>query len=271
MLRRFRKMLGGKTLRRQIYDRYVSTAPSYQNAIDLVPGWSTSLPEHLGVKAGTLATYQDPRIAWAIEQFGSLQDREVLELGPLEAGHTSMLEVAGARVDAVEANQLAFLRCLIAKEIFGLTRSRFWLGDFMQWLENTDKTYDFIVASGVLYHLTDPLRLIELVAQRSSAAYFWTHLVMEEHMPPEDVRRTVFAPDIEEHDFHGVTVRAYRRTYLDAYANPAFCGGMRDEHRWLHREDFLKALAAVGFSSIAIAHDEPEHQFGPALSVFARK
>ncbi|HMK90423.1 MAG TPA: class I SAM-dependent methyltransferase [Methylocystis sp.] len=271
MLKKLRKTLGGKKQPLELFDRYVSTTPSYQNAIDVVPGWSSSLPARFGVKAGELATYADPRISWAIEQFGSLQDRDVLELGPLEAGHTYMLEQAGARVDAVEANQLAFLRCLITKEILGLRRSRFWLGDFMRWLEDVDLSYDFIVASGVLYHLADPLRLIELIAQRTSAVYIWTHLVWEGHMMPDNIRRQIFAPEIEEHEFHGVTVRAYRRTYLDAHVDPAFCGGIRDEHRWLNREDVFKALNAVGFREIRTAHDEPGHRFGPSLSIFARK
>lgn len=272
MLTRLRDRLSGrKTPDQAIFDQYVPTAPAHQNAIDIVPGWSTALPPEANVKAGALPTFADPRIDWAVERFGSLQDREVLELGPLEAGHTYMLERAGARIDAVEANQLAYLRCLIVKEILGMTRSRFWLGDFMQWLENSEKTYDLIVASGVLYHLADPLRLIELLARRTSAVYIWTHLVWEGHMMPDEIRRQVFAPEVEEHEFHGVTVRAYRRTYLEAYKDPAFCGGMRDEHRWLNREDLLEALKAVGFTKIELAHDEPDHRFGPALSIFAHK
>jgi hypothetical protein len=271
MMNYWRKILRRKEKPAPTFDRYVSLQPSHQNAIDAVPGWSTSLPPEYGVKAGELATHQDSRIEWAIQCYGSLENRDVLELGPLEAGHTSMLERAGASVDAVEANQLAFMRCLVTKEIMGLTRSRFWLGDFVKWLENSEKTYDLIIASGVLYHLTDPLDLIELIAKRSSAVYIWTHLISEEHMPPTDPRRVVFSPNVEEHLFHGVRVRAYRRTYLQAEADPAFCGGMRDDHRWLNRDDLFEALKAVGFHDIQIAHDEPDHRFGPALSLFARK
>ncbi len=271
MTKKWRALFGGKKSSQSIFEHYVPLAPSHQNAVDAIPGWSTSLPPEYGVKAGALATYADPRIAWAIECYGSLEGREVLELGPLEAGHTFMLDRAGARVDAIEANQLAFMRCLVAKEIMGLTRSRFWLGDFVQWLENTEKTYDLIVASGVLYHLSDPLHLLELIAKRSSAVFIWTHLVWEEHMPPDDPRRVVFSPEVEEHLFHGVTVRAYRRTYLQAEANPAFCGGMRDEHRWLNRDDLFEALKAVGFCDIQTTHEEPGHLFGPAVSIFARK
>jgi hypothetical protein len=88
------------------FDRYVSTEPSLQNAIDAVAGWNTSFPPELGLRAGTLATYNDPRILWAIECFGEIAGRRVLELGPLEGGHTSMLDAAGAQVDAIEANQV---------------------------------------------------------------------------------------------------------------------------------------------------------------------
>lgn len=261
-------LFGSKKSDPTIFERYVSQAPSNQNAIDAIPGWNTALPPECGVKAGQLATYADPRIAWAIERYGSLEGREVLELGPLEAGHTAMLERAGARVESVEANQLAYLRCLVAKEIMGL-RARFWLGDFMKLLEANDKNYDLIVASGVLYHLADPLRLIELLAKRCSATYIWTHLVSEEHTPVGDPRRFWRKP--EPHVFHGVQVRCYLRSYFRAEDDPAFCGGMRDEHRWINKDDLFDALRAVGFNEIQTTHEEMGHPFGPAMSIFARK
>ena len=253
------------------FDRYIATTPSSQNAVDTVAGWNTAFAPHYNVTAGALAAYNDPRILWAMECFGSLDGRRVLELGPLEGGHTGMLDAAGAQVDAIEANQLAFLRCLITKEILGLKHAKFWLGDFVKALEEWDRTYDLIIASGVLYHQTDPLHLVELVAKRTNAAYFWTHVVTEEAMPPSDPRRLVIDPVVEVHDFHGVKVRAYRRTYANAEESVAFCGGMTDEHRWLHRDDLLAALKVVGFNDIKLAHDEPDHRFGPALSIFARK
>ncbi|WP_024878203.1 class I SAM-dependent methyltransferase [Methylosinus sp. LW3] len=252
------------------FDRYVDALPTHQNAIDAIPGWSTAFPEACAVKAGIVPTYYDSRIFWAVECFGALEGREVLELGPLEAGHTYMLENAGAVVDAVEANQLAFMRCLVAKEILRLQKARFWLGDFVKWLEQTDKSYDLIVASGVLYHQHDPLRLLELIAQRASAVFIWTHVVSDA-MPLSDPRRSVMAKEPEILSFHGVEVRAYPRSYVKAQANPAFCGGMRDDHRWLDRDDLLAALRALGFDDIRTNHDDPDHFFGPAISIFARK
>lgn len=255
-----------------VFNRYVQSAPSAQNAVDIIPGWSTAFPPQFSVTAGTLPTFADARIQYALDRFGPLNDRVVLELGPLEAGHTAMLEAAGAgQIDAIEANQLAFMRCLVAKEIMQLKHTRFWLGDFVKWLENASESYDLIVASGVLYHMTDPLHLIELIAQRCSAAYIWTHVLDHEAMPPGDPRRMVFSDREEVYDFHGLRVRACRRTYLDSPASDAFCGGMRDDHRWLEKTDLLAALRAVGFTTIETAHEEPDHRFGPALSIFARK
>lgn len=255
----------------KLFDRYVVSMPSHQNAVDVVHGWNCSFPPEFGVVAGQLATYLDPRIAWMLSQHGELAGKTVLELGPLEGGHTVMLEQAGASVDAVEANQLAFLRCLITKEIYGLSRSRFWLGDFVKWLDGNEKSYDLIVASGVLYHSNHPLQLIELIAKRTDAAFFWTHFVDDEAMPPSDPRRYVFAREPEIQDFHGIPVRTYPRTYLGAAKHAEFCGGPMDEHRWLHRDDMLAALRAVGFNHITLEGEEPGHRFGPAMSIYARK
>ena len=253
------------------FKQYDATLPTNQNAIDLLPGWSTALPPECGVTAGHMATYSDMRMIWATECFGSLEGKRVLELGPLEAGHTIYLDKMGADVLGIESNKLAFLRCLVVKELVRLARARFMLGDFVKWLDTTEERYDLIVASGVLYHMHEPLRLLDLIAKRADAVYFWTHYVDDAAMPIGDPRRAVLADRADIVDFHGKPMRLYKRTYANAAANDSFNGGMVDAHNWMHRDDILTALRALGYLDIRISQETPDHQNGPAFSVFASK
>ena len=231
--------------------------PSHQNAVDMIPGWSSRFPTDFGIEAGNIPLFQDSRMAWAIESFGDLTGRSVLELGPLEAAHTSMLAEAGAHVDAIESNQLAYFKCLITREILGFPNVRFHLGDFVQALEQKEKTYDFIVASGVLYHMRDPLRLIQAMARRTTAIYLWTVVVDDDSAAP-----------IGRQSFNGVDVRLYRRGY--GKRDLSFCGGPRDNPLWMRQDDILAVLETLGFSNQKIAHKvkNPEHDL-PTVSVFA--
>jgi hypothetical protein len=158
-------------LRRRVapttFDSYVVAAPSSQSAIDAVSGWTDFIPAADPEEARA----SDRSIDWAIECFGSLEGRDVLELGPRDGADTVALDRAGARIDAIEPNRMAFMRCLVTKELLGLTRARFWLGDMVQWLENAEKTYDLVVASDSLVQIENPSRLVELIARRASAAY----------------------------------------------------------------------------------------------------
>jgi hypothetical protein len=46
---------------------------------------------------------------------------------------------------------------------------------------------------------------------------------------------------------------------------------MQDEHYWMHRDDILFALSALGFSQFTVSTDERTNVHGPILSVLARK
>src|SRR6188768_2522897 len=84
-----------------VLDQYVREAPSAQNVVDLFAGeWSSALPPAIGATAGSIALFDDDRIRWILERAGGVDGQRVLELGPLEAGHTAMLEAAGATVTA---------------------------------------------------------------------------------------------------------------------------------------------------------------------------
>jgi hypothetical protein len=253
-------------------DEYVDSMPSAQHAVDLVSGWNHMLPPEAGATAGKVKMYADSRIVWALEQFGSIAGKRVLELGPLEASHTYMLHRQGpAVIDAIEANKLSFMRCLIAKNLLGLDSARFMLGDFEKWLETSSERYDLIVASGVLYHMADPVRLIELMSQRSDALYFWTHFFDASEMPEGDGRRLAFSGDITSRPFKDLDIRLHKRSYHGAWKDKSFCGGIYDEHFWLEKEQIFALLRSVGYQDIRVAHESIANPNGPSLSIFARR
>jgi hypothetical protein len=259
-------------------DVYEFGAPSYQNAIDLLPGWNHAFPGDKKLHAGSAYMYEDPRIHWAVKQFGSLEGKRVLELGPLEASHTYLLERYGPqRIDAVEANRLAYLRCLVAKEVFGLRRARFHLGDFLRGLQAPTR-YDLIVACGVLYHMADPLLLLERMAARTDAIYLWTHYFDDAEMPKGDPRRGAFRSLEPPHSevtqsvqFNGVNMTLHLRSYYKAWQKTQYCGGPVDRHFWLEKAQLIAALRALGFNELAFSDEAPGHQNGPAISIFARR
>lgn len=257
---------------RSVLDEYVDTLPTPQNAVDVVAGWNHALPPVAQASAGTAAFYEDPRILWCIERFGDLAGRRVLELGPLEASHTFMLNQHAPQViHAIEANKLSFVRCLVAKELLGLDRARFMLGDFQKWLEAREERYDLIVASGVLYHMRDPARLIDLISRRTDATYLWTHYFCDTAMPAGDYRRGAFSGSVETREVSGLTVRLHERSYHEAWRDKSFCGGMHDSHYWMEKPHIIRLLEIHGFNRIEIAHELLDHPNGPCMSIFARR
>ena len=253
-------------------DEYVLGAPCAQNAVNTLAGWNHALPPQACAVAGTGFFYEDPRILWALEQFGPLQGKAVLEIGPLEASHTFLLEQHGpALLHSVEANKLSFLRCLVVKELLQLRTARFFLGDCQAWLEENEQRYDLIVASGVLYHMMDPVRLIERMAARTDSCFLWTHYADEAQMPPGDPRRLAFIGEMETEVRCGVAVRSHRRSYHGAWVDKSFCGGIHDMHRWVERDDILALLGALGFDDVRVWGEQPDHPNGPAFCVYAQR
>lgn len=251
---------------------YERRPPAAQNAVDTLAGlWVGRFPPALGVEAGAVDLNDDARICWLVQQLGgSLAGLDVLELGPLEAAHTSTLLEAGARsVLGVEAHRTAFLRCLVAKELRGLRGASFLLGDFMPFLEAETRRWPLIVASGVLYHMTDPLRLLELLAARTDTLFLWTHVVDPRVMPPGDPRRAALVAR-EDRTWRGHTVVLHHRPY-GTVTDPKFCGGPYEGPRWMERPSLMRVLDLLGFDDVSTTLEEPGNAYGPALCILARR
>lgn len=175
----FAKVQIARLPRRPATDEYETGAPSPQRALNLYAGeWASHLPASFAAcRAGPMPLFDDARLVWAIERLGGVDGAHVLELGPLEGGHTWMIEQRGAaRITAIEANRRAFLKCLVMKEVVGTSRARFLLGDFMAFLrESPEARFDVAIASGVLYHMPAPVELLARLARASERLYLWTH------------------------------------------------------------------------------------------------
>ncbi|MEO8672518.1 MAG: class I SAM-dependent methyltransferase [Tahibacter sp.] len=257
-----------------ILDVHVKELPAAQNSIDLFAGqWSSILPSTSGLVAapGTAALFDDGRLDWAIKLFGGVDGLDILELGPLEAGHTYMLHQAGAKaITAIESNSRAFLKCLCIKEVFGLPRARFLLGDFIAYLRQRKHKFDLVVASGVLYHMTDPLELIELMAAASDKVYIWTHYYDPSLIQNNPLQSKKFGRP-HRIERKGVSYEVALQSYLDALKWNGFTGGGAETSLWLTRDSLLEALRVVGFDEVTVAFEQPDHQHGPALALCARR
>lgn len=254
-----------------INENYVGGFPSAEAGLSLFAGtWSSKLPLK-DLESGYAPLFADERINWLISQLGSIQGMDILELGPLEAGHTFMLHNAGAeRITGIEANSLSFLKCLLVKEIFGLERSQFLLGDFASYLNRSTRTFDLVVASGVLYHLTDPLTVLSDMVKAAPRIFIWSHFFDELAMPIGDPRRAPFTGEVVERRIDGHMMKYHLRSYGGKITARDFCGGIYSESVWLELREVRDFLAAQGYTVIN-AFEEPGAANGPAACLLATR
>lgn len=246
-------------------DLYSKEIASPANAFSIFSGeWSSAVP---GFATGQSRLFDDDRMKWAFAQVGPLRDKKVLELGALEGGHTWMLEHAGAKVTAIEANQRAFLKCLIVKNALHL-QTEFLYGDFRPYLQAApDRSFDFVLASGVLYHMAEPVKLLHDLGRVTDSFALWTHYYDREILGDNVVR---FDSKPQLQSVNGKSVEAYQQRYLVSVKRPGFCGGSAPISYWLSRTGLLDYIESMGFQ-VTIGEDEKNHPAGPAILLVARR
>lgn len=238
-----------------------------QAVLDIFAGdWLSKMPSesNLTTLPGTAPLFEDDRIKWAEEMhLGGFKGKRILELGPLEAGHTYMLHQMGAKeIVSIEANSQAFLKCLCIKEIFKLDRANFLFGDFFEFLKSDTTKYDTIIASGVLYHSMQPLELLKLISERTKNLFLWTHYYGDQKDPD-------FDPPILHH-FEGTNYALRLHHYGEALNRKDFCGGTQSTSIWMARIGILTLLEKLGFE-LTVNFETPNHPHGPAFAIYGTR
>ena len=249
-----------------ILDSYCGEFPAPANAISIFAGeWASNVPNAGG---GTAALFADSRLEEIITLCGGLDGKKCLELGPLEGGHTYMMWQRGAAsILSIEANQRAFLKCLITKEIVG-HNGKVLLGDFVKYVEAADEKYDFVNMSGVLYHMVEPHRLIENVARLTDQVACWTHYFDPAVLAANELLRDRFSYTPQMVTAAGLEVSLHQQRYLEALQTLNFCGGKEEVSYWLPKADILGLFDASGFD-VHVLNDTPTHPNGPCMNFYA--
>jgi SAM-dependent methyltransferase len=246
-------------------DFFISEPARPDNAFRLFPDWICRVPLE-GVTTGqSLLFYpQDRRPTDVVDAFGTIEGWRTLELGSLEGAHTYQLENMGADVLGIEANPASFLKSLVVKNALSM-RSRFLLGECLEYLTESSEQFDLIFASGVLYHMRDPVELLYQISRHTDRVMLWTHYASERLMSE------AASQFISRQSVRGVTCNYYRYDYPENWGSRAFAG-TASWCSWISKEDIIGALKAFGFGSVRVVLDDTRHPSGdPAITLMAAK
>jgi hypothetical protein len=257
--------------------KYTSFEPHQLNALAIFQDqWSSkfpNLPELIG--PGPHELFDDARINHLFTMVGDCKDWNVLELGPLEGGHSHMLNSRVRSVMSIEANQNAFLKCLIVKNLFKLENVDFYWGDFTKL--RTTETFDLVLAVGILYHMERPVELLEQISKLSSRVFFWTHYFEPDIKKWDSNLQSQIGTkwDIDATEMHSgenlKDLRVVPYLYKESLGWAGFCGGPATQSRWIYKEDLINAFKSLGYSKVEISFDMPNHANGPAFCIYAEK
>jgi hypothetical protein len=120
-------------------------------------------------------------------------------------------------------------------------RSTFLYGDFLSYLSLTDRRFDLIFASGVLYEMKDPLDLLRLISLRTDRVFIWTFYVSDASASRTPAYSTAY---VEDREFK----------YYRYDCQSPLSGEMTYSCR-MSRGDILNALDAYGFDQIRIMNE----------------
>jgi SAM-dependent methyltransferase len=267
----------GRALRRTSMQKIIGDTPIFssdyphqQNALNLFEKtWVAGMPEGSGLTAGTLAHMTGARVQWAANVIGSLAGKTILELGPFEGYDAYTFERLGATaVVSIENNVTNFLKCLVIKNIFDL-RTTFLLGDFVRFLENDKSRFDVCWMSGVLYHMTDPIRLMRAASRVSDILFIWTHYYDHLVINADTEKKAPFRPNFNKTvEFADRQIVLHYRSYGGRKGND-FSGGHEEHSFWLLKDDIMHVLSSLGYNRIVVGHDEPGHVHGSSCSIVA--
>lgn len=148
------------------------------------------------------------------------------------------------RVVAVEGLAENFVKCCVVKNVFSLDRATFVLDRIENVCRETYGQFDVCLASGVLYHLANPARVLARLAELSPVIMVWTHLGIPSYPRGRQARL-----ERQGHSYRG-------KWYREPATNRA---GFEARSFWPFLEDLRRMFYDSGYSYVDEISVDWEH------------
>ena len=194
----------------------------------------------------------DPRIVQMHEAF-TLTGKHVLEIGCFEGVHTVGLCQFAGKVTAVDARVENLVKTVVRTAMFDCRPSILQCD-----VENPDDlarlpSVDLVHHVGVLYHLTDPVRHLRLLAPKVCEG-----MLLDTHVATDAAADASFTTD-------GKTYRC--KLHREGGKAEVF-SGMYDHAKWLLLDDLVAVLRECGFPRVEVIEVRDERN-GPRARLHA--
>jgi hypothetical protein len=255
---------------------YELRLPSRQTVADLFQGaWKSSLPD--GLLSGNSPMFEDNRPFWVDAKLpNGIGGKSILEFGPFEGYQTYLLAKLGAKeIISVDANSINFLKCLCLKEMFSISTAHFEFGDLLKYASACQRRFDLVWASGVLYHMNDPIGFIKATSKLSDNIFIWTHYFDESLRTLSNGQERHFIQELDKVEcIGGRQITLHARSYLIENYNteiPRYWeGGIDQITYWLSKDDIIWLLQHWGMEVVAIESVDTSINGLPVISFLAR-
>jgi SAM-dependent methyltransferase len=176
-----------------------------------------------------------------------LQGKTIIDVGCLEGGFATEFARMGLSATGVEVRESNYQNCLYVKEHVNLPDLRFLQGDAAD--ISKFGRFDVFFVSGLLYHLDQPRKFIEDVAQNcGKALIIWTHVT---HAEETEACKTYALSDLEQNE--GLSGRWYPEhgdIPADELNKLKWASWNNKSSFWVQKEYLLQLLKEVGFDLV---------------------
>lgn len=197
----------------------------------------------------------DDRIAMFEAKTGPLAGKRILELGPLEGGHTLKLARRGASVVAIEGHEASYQRCLFVKDFFNLQNVEFILGDLRTFELRALGPFDYIYNIGVLYHFDEPWKLLMALRGAAPSMFLSTHCSR---------------PEVNDAEIQLHGIRLTGSWWQEGGADEPL-SGLQPRSFWPARKSLERMLRLCGWSRIDWIEYKPEAHNGPVAALWVER
>ena len=189
-----------------------------------------------------------------IVPYFDMKGKRVLELGPFEGRDTYSLEYIGAReVISIEGRIENYLKFNVVKFFFLNVTTPIY-GDIEKIDLKKFGYFDFCLARGILHYQTNPVKIFRQLSEITDNLWLGIRLASK------DFPRTA---EVECEGYKGRTISC---SYDNVFS------GLQKYAIWLYKEELLRLLKNLGYSSITIVK-EPDvyNEKGNTAEIYVRK